>query len=418
MNNQTLIIILAVLIILSSFFSATETAFSSLNKIRLRYLANNGNSKAEKTLQLAENYTSLLSTILIGNNIVNILSASLATVLFTNLLGEKGVGVSTAVMTIVVLIFGEVTPKTVAKEIPESFAMFVTTPINILVKVMAPICFLFEKWSDFINGFFKNEDGDNFRSEEFITMVEEAQEDGDMDDHEADLLTNAIEFNDLDVREILTPRVDVIAAEVNMSQDVIEEMFRLNGFSRLPIYEGTIDNIIGVLHEKDFYYLFYKDSKKTIGDIIKPVLYTSPHVKISALLRQLQKEKTHMAVVIDEYGGTAGIITMEDILEELVGEIYDELDEIVEYYKRLNDNEYLVKGDAEIDDVFDYFDIDEDEDHNFNTVSGWVIHNIDRMPQVGDEFDYKNIHVTVTEADNKKALEVKMHFNDKKEEED
>lgn len=408
MDSQTLIFILAGLTILSAFFSASETAFSSANKIRLKYLANNGNKRAQEVLRLVEDYTSLLSCVLIGNNIVNTVSASLATLLFVNLFGQSGVGYASIVMTIVLLIFGEITPKTIAKEMPEHYAMSVAPVFSFLIFILRPINFVFEKWKYLLSHLFQAEDSESFRSEEFITMVEEAQEGGDMDDHEADLLTNAIEFKDMDVKDILTPRVDVVAAEVDMDYDIIEKKFRENGFSRLPVYEKTVDNIIGFIHEKDFYYLYYKQTKMSIREVLKPVIFTSPHVKISALLRQLQHDKTHMAVVIDEYGGTAGIITMEDILEELVGEIYDEHDQVIEYFQKISDTEYYVKGDADIDDAFEYFDIEPDDEYDFNTVSAWVIHNLDKIPKNGDSFVFQNLEVTVMEADAKRVLKVKV----------
>lgn len=418
MDNNTIIILLIVLVFLSAFFSASETAFSSVNKIRLKYLANSGNKRAAKTLLLADEFTKLLSTILIGNNIVNILSSSLSTILFVAIFQEAGVAYSSIVMTILILLFGEITPKTIAKEMPERFAMAVTPIISFLMFILKPFVFFFDKFQDFIGLFIKTSEDSSYRAEEFITLVEEAQTDGDMDDHEADLITNAIEFNDLDVHEIFTPRVDVVACDIDTPLKEVEKLFRENGFSRLPCYEGSIDNIIGVLHEKDFYYIYYSNSQTTLDQIIKEVLYTSPHIKISALLRQLQSSKSHMAIVVDEYGGTAGLITMEDILEELVGEIYDEHDEIIEYFKKLDDTTYLVKGDTDVEDMFEYFDISMDEEYDFNTVSGWVIHNMDKIPENNESFDYKNMHVTVVDADAKIVNEIKIEIIELQDEEE
>lgn len=419
MTNNNIIVILCVLVFLSAFFSATETSFSSFNKIKMKNLANDGNRKAKLVLHLSDDFPSLLSTILIGNNIVNIMASSLATVLFVDIIGEEsGVAASTIVMTIVVLICGEVTPKSIAKEMPEKFAMFVAPIIQILVFLLTPCNFFFRTLQKAVAFFFKVESDDSFSSEEFITIVEEAHSDGGMDDHEANLLTNAIEFNDLEVKDILTPRVDVIATSISAQIDDIEYLYRENGFSRLPVYEGNIDNIIGVLHEKDFYNLYYTNPTKPIVDILQAVNYTSPHIKISALLRQLQSSKSHMAVVIDEYGGTAGIITMEDILEELVGEIYDEHDEVEELYTKLDDKTYLIKGDLEIDDMLDLMNIENKEDFDFVTTSGWVIHNCDCIPEVGAEFDFKNLHVTVTDADSKVVNEIKVEIGEVEEEDE
>ncbi len=409
MNNT--IIVLIILVFLSACFSATETAFSSLNKIRLKNMANNGDKKAEKTLELAEEFNSLLSTILIGNNIVNIASSSIATVLFVTVFKENGALISTVIMTVTILIFGEITPKSVAKAHPEQFAMFFTPFISVLVVLFKPLTFIFNGLAYLISKIFKSQESDEFRSEEFITMVEEAQEGGNMNEDEADLITNAIEFNDQEVGKVYTPRVDMVANDINDTLDEIDKSFRESGFSRLPIYSGSIDNVIGILHEKDFYFHYYKDSATSIEQILTKPVFTTEHLKISALLKQLQKCKSHMAIVIDEYGGTLGIITMEDVLEEIVGEIYDEHDEVIEYFKKLDDVTYLVNCDADIEDMFEYFDIVPDEEYEFNTVAGWVIFNLDKIPLINDKFSYKNLDVTVIDADEKTVNEIKVIVN-------
>ena len=420
-NTMTLIGILAILVFCSSFFSATETAYSSINKIKLKNMASAGSRKAQKALELADGYDRLLSTILVGNNVVNILASSLATVLFVQNLGfgDAGVSLSTAVMTIVILIFGEISPKSIAKETPEKFAMAVAGVIGFIQTLLTPINFLFSLWKKLLSMMFKVENDDSMTQEELLTIVEEAQNEGDLEAHESDLICAAIEFNDLDVKDILTPRVDVIAVDVTDSLDEIELMFRNNNFSRLPVYENSIDNIVGVIHEKDFYNLYYNHIG-TFKSITQTLLYTSPHVKISSLLKQLQSSKTHMAVVLDEYGGTAGIITLEDILEELVGEIYDEHDQVKEYYKELDPNTYLIECDMDLDDMFEFFGLEDEEDYDFITVSGWVIHELERIPKVGESFTYKNLVVTVTQTDVRKVIEVKVSVipQDQSEEDD
>ena len=408
-NTMTLIGVLAVLVLCSSFFSATETAYSSINRIKLKNMASAGSRKAQKALELAEGYDRLLSTILVGNNVVNILASSLATVLFVQNLGfgDTGVSLSTAVMTVVILIFGEISPKSIAKESPEKFAIAVAGVIGFIQTLLTPINFLFSLWKKLLSMLFKVENDDSMTQEELLTIVEEAQNEGDLEAHESDLICAAIEFNDLDVKDILTPRVDVVAVDVTDSLDEIELMFRNNNFSRLPVYENSIDNIVGVIHEKDFYNLYY-NHMGTFKSITQMLLYTSPHVKISTLLKQLQSSKTHMAVVLDEYGGTAGIITLEDILEELVGEIYDEHDQVKEYYKELDPNTYLIECDMDLDDMFEFFGLEDEEDYDFITVSGWVIHELERIPKVGESFTYKNLVVTVTQTDARKVIEVKV----------
>ena len=418
MSNSTILMILIILILFYSFFSASETAFSSLNKIKLKALANTGNTKAAKTLELTEDFSKLLTTILIGNTIVNVVSASLATVLFTNILGGNGVAVSSVVMTLVIMVFGEIIPKNMAKYVPEKYAMACTPLLRLLVFIFTPLTFVFRYLEKMIARYYGKQN-DTYSTDEFITMVEEANEDGDIEDHEAEIITNALEFNDLDVGEILTPRIDVIAIELD--EDTIEEIelkYRDSGYSRLPVYEDSIDNIIGVLIEKDFYYHLLYEKSTNIREVLKPVIYTSPQVKISSLLKQFQTSKSHMAVVVDEYGGTQGIITMEDILEELVGEIYDEHDRVIEYYKKLDDKTYLVKADEDIDDLFEHFGIENNEDYEFNTVSAWVIDILDKIPVKGDSFDFKNMHIEVTDADEKKVNEIKITFMDTNEEKD
>ena len=418
MNNSNILLVLVFLVLCYSFFSASETAFTSLNKIKLKALANTGNKKAEKTLTLCENFSKLLTTILVGNTIVNVVAASLATVLFTNVLGGNGVAVSSIVMTLVIMFFGEIIPKNIAKFVPEKFAMSSTPILRFLCWIFTPLTFVFGYIEKLISNMYEN-DSETYSTDEFITMVEEANEDGDIEDHEADLITNALEFNDLNVGDILTPRTDVIAIDIN--EDSIEEIelkYRDSGFSRLPVYDDNLDNIVGVLIEKDFYYHLLYEKSTNIKEILKEAIYTSPQVKVSSLLKQLQNSKSHMAIVVDEYGGTEGIITMEDILEELVGDIYDEHDEVVEYYKKIDNDTYLVKADVDIDDMFEHFGIDCNEDYEFNTASAWVIDILDKIPVKGDSFDFMNMHVEVTDADSKKVNELKITFrkdeNDKK----
>ncbi|MBQ6559525.1 MAG: HlyC/CorC family transporter [Erysipelotrichaceae bacterium] len=414
MNNNDILMVLIILVLCYSFFSASETAFSSLNKIRLKAMINTGNEGAEKTLALADDFSKLLTSIMIGNTIVNVVAASLATVLFTNIYGGNGVAISSIVMTLVIMVIGEILPKTMAKHIPEKFAISVTPFLRLLVFLLTPLTFIFHLLEKLVSRFYED-NTETYSNDEIITMVEEANEEGEMEDHEAEIITNALEFNDLDVGEILTPRIDVIAIDVDEdSLQDIEKYYRDSGYSRLPVYEDSIDNIIGVLHEKDFYYHLLYEKDLDIRDILQKTMYTSSQVKISSLLKQFQSSKTHLAIVVDEYGGTEGIITMEDILEELVGEIYDEHDEVIEYYKKIDDNTYLVKGDLDIDDFFEHFAMENEEDFEFNTTSAWVIDVLDKIPSVGDNFDYKNLHIEVTDADSKKVNVLKITINDDK----
>lgn len=420
MNSQSVCIFaLVILLLFSSMFSAIETAYSSCNRIRLKNMENDGNKKAKKVLKILENFDKFLTTVLIGNNIVNIGSTTIATLLFTSLLGEtRGPTVSTIVMTLLVLTFGEILPKSLAKRVPEKFACMTVSFVTFFECIFTPLAFMFHVIQNFVCSFVKNNDDDSDIQDELITMVDEAEKDGDLKEHESDLISAAIEFNDLDVKDILTPRVDVVAVDITTSLKDLENIFRYHSFSRLPVYENSIDNIVGVIHEKDFFSQMVFE-QLPIRRIIKPVIYTSTNVKISTLLKQLQGAKLQMAVVLDEYGGTQGIITLEDIIEELVGEIWDEHDTVKEYYTKLDEHTYLVKCDADVDDMFERFDVDvEDQDYDYITVSGWAIHELEHIPRIGETFDFENLHVTITKADQRKVLELKVEIKEKNKEDE
>ena len=411
-GSLILILVLAVLILMSAYFSASETAFTSMNKVRMKNLANNGNKKAALALKVSGNYDRLLSTILIGNNIVNITSASLATIIFTRYFGDIGVTLSTVVMTVLVLIFGEISPKSLATESPETFAMFSAPRLNFLIIILTPLNFLFVQWKKLLSKIFKFKSKRGITEEELLTIVDEAHNDGGINEEESDLIKSAIEFNDLEVKDIYTPRVDIIAVEKSESKANVAKIFADSGFSRLPVYIDSIDNIVGVINQKDFYnYAFNTD--RTIESIIKPIVFIVQSMKISELLTMLQQTKSHIAVIIDEFGGTVGIVTMEDILEELVGDIWDEHDEIIQEFTKISDNEYKVLCSADLDDMFEMLGINNKCD--ISTVSGWVIQQFGRIPDVGDNFEYDNLLVTVTKTDYKRVLEIKITVNDKKE---
>lgn len=396
------ILILALLILGSAYFSATETAFSALNKIRIKNLANDGDKRAKLTLELSENYDKLLSTILIGNNIVNITATSVATVLFVKYMGDVGATVSTAVMTILVLIFGEISPKSLAKESPESFAMFSAPILRVMLTILSPLNFLFMLWKKLLSKIFKVKEDRGITEEELITIVEEAAQDGGIDVQEGELIRSAIEFDDIEVVDVLTPRIDIEAVPDTADEKEVKEVFKRSGYSRLPVYEGSTDNIIGVINQKDFY---NRDDSESVKSIIKPVIVTTESTKISKLLKLLQKQKSHMAVVTDEYGGTLGIVTMEDIIEELVGEIWDEHDEIINEFEQIEENKYRIVCSANLTKMLKLFD--KDEEFDMSTVSGWVIFEFGGIiPNEGDSFDYENLHVVVTKTDKRRVLEV------------
>ena len=418
---REMIIALIALVLTSGLFSAVETAYSSASRIRLKAMDNEHVRGAKEVLQILDHYDRFLTTVLIGNNIVNILAATLGTLLFTQKFGEqRGTTLSTIVMTLSVLLFGEITPKSLAKRIPEHFAIRMRGFVRFFEFLFTPLNIFFHGWQYLVNHLFKIEEDDTDISDELITMVDEAEKEGDLAQHESDLISAAIEFNDLDVKDILTPRVELVAVPITAGMKEVVQVFSMNSFSRLPVYENSIDNIVGVIHEKDFYNMMYKDHDNgMIRRIIKPVIYTSENVKISTVLKQLQAAKAHLAVVMDEYGGTAGIVTMEDIIEELVGEIWDEHDVVKEYYQKVNDSTYLVRCDADIDDMLEQFHVEPDTDeYDFITVSGWVIHELEHIPVAGESFYYKNLHVTVTKADRRKVSEIRVEIQDEKQQSD
>ena len=407
MNEDSIssILIIALLLLFSAYFSATETAFSSLNKTRLRAMAEKGNSRAALALKLSEQYDQLLSSILVGNNVVNIATSSISTLLFVGMLPKIGATVSTIVITIVVLIFGEISPKSLAKENPEKFAMFSAPIIRVVIWVLTPINFLFTLWKKLLTKLFKSDDSHRMTQDELLMLVEEVAQDGSIDQSEGDLLRSAIEFTDLDAEDILTHRVDLEAVPVTASKEEVANSFSESRYSRLLVYDGYIDNIVGVIHQKDFY-TGTGISDQPLTELMKEPVYVPQSVKISDLLKVLQKHKAHIAVVSDEYGGTLGIVTMEDILEELVGEIWDEHDEVIENFQKVGENTYRVLCSTDLDKLDRFFDLDVDSD--CTSISGWVMEQLGRIPEEGDCFDYEDLHVTVTATDYHRVLEIEV----------
>lgn len=400
------LIIIVICIILSSYFSATETAFLSLNRIRIKNMAENGNKKAKLVMKLSDNYDSLLSTILIGNNIVNIASASLATIIFVGLCGEEtGPTLSTIITTVIVLIFGEITPKGIAKEHPEAFALFSAPFINVLMKVFTPFNFIFGKWKKLVSRMFRSNSDRSITEEELLTIVEEAHQDGGIDEQESSLIKSAIEFSELEAKDILTPRVDIVGISTEDTKEDIARIFTQTGYSRLPLYEDTMDHIIGIVYHKDFYnYVFGKN--KDVDSIVRPAIFTTKNMGIDALLKELQQKKSHIAVILDEYGGTVGIVTLEDILEQLVGDIWDEHDEVTKEIEKISDTEYIVSGSEDVEELFEMLNINRELE--VLTVSGWVMEVLSKIPEKGDYFEYEFLNVKVLEMDEKRVDKIRV----------
>lgn len=410
-STVPLLIAIVVLLLLSGFFSSMETAYSCSNKLKLKTMSANGNKRAGKTLALAEKYDSLLSTILVGNNIVNITTSTLSGILFGFLIANQATSatVSTVITTIAVLIVGEITPKMIANVYPEKFAM-AGYPVLMFFKVLLyPINIIFSGYKWLLAKMFKLKNDSIVTEDEIMTMVEEAQVGGTLKQDETKLIRSVIEFDDLEVVDILIPRVNITAIELGTPLDKIKDIFDDEGYSRIPVYKGSIDTIVGILHEKDFFQAYLK-GKKDISSFLQSVVYTTEHIKISVLLKQLQKKKAHMAIVLDEYGGTSGIVTLEDILEELVGEIWDEHDEEVTWCRPVDENTTIFDANTSLLDLLEYYDIDTDEYRNYDasTISGWVIEQLGGIPAVGKKFEYNHLEIEITKSTVKKVLEIKV----------
>lgn len=409
------------LLLLSAFFSATETAFTSLNRIKMKNMANDDVKNAKLVLKLEDRYDKLLSTILIGNNIANIGMTAIATVMFVALLGGSlGPTASTVVMTVAVLIFGEISPKNIAKEHPEGFALFAAPIMRGLMWLFTPLNVLFSFWKKLLGKLFGTQENGSYTEDELITIVEEAQIGGSIGKEQQELITNAIEFDDLEAIDVITPRVDIVAVELGTSVEEIGRTFKESGLSRLPVYEDDLDNIIGIINQKDFHNYVVGENRE-LEQYIKPVAYVAESIKAAVLLKKMQTKKTHIAIIVDEYGGTTGLVTMEDIIEELVGKIYDEHDAIeMREVTRLYDGSYSVAGGANVEKFFEM--VGEDIDINATTINGWVMIELDRLAKVGDTFTYRSrhkiFHVRVTRADERRALMVQIRIEDIPEEDE
>ena len=419
MNGYLIAIIL--LTLSSTFFSATETAFSSANKIKLKNLAADDNKRAAYALRLCEDFDRLITAVLVGNTISNITMTTVATVYGIMAWGAKvGPTIATVMVTFLVLVFGEISPKILAREYAEETALALTPFVRALIFILTPLTFVFNGLKLFLKKVFGKKDGPEFSEDELLTIVEEAEAGGAIGEEQSELIANAIEFNDIDAIDILTPRVDIVAVEKGTPVAEIKKVFKESGLSRLPVYEDDLDNIIGVINQKDL----YNNNVKTIKDaekIIKPVAYVAETLKAAVLLKKMQAKRTHIAIVVDEYGGTTGLVTLEDIIEEIVGDIYDEHDTVtMKDVRPAGDDVYMVAGGANLEDFFEMFD--EEIDAEATTINGWVMIKLDRLPKVGDEFDYESkhklFHVKVTKADARRALMTRITVKDKPEDED
>ena len=403
-------ITIVVLILLSGFFSGTETAFSCVNRIKLKTMVSQGKKNAKAVYKFAdEKYDKLITAILVGNNIVNLTASALATVLFTKLLGGAAYSttVSTAVLTVAVLLFGEITPKYLASVYPEKFCFFFYPLMQLFYWILMPICKIFDGFKALLVKVFKLKKEETVTDEELLSLVDEAEELGTLKEDESELVRSALEFDDLKVEDILVPRVDVIALDAESTMDEIRTIFENSGYSRLPVYRETIDNVIGFIHERDFF-KGYLAGETNIEKLVQEIVFTTEHTRISTLLKQLQKQKMHMAAVSDEYGGLVGIVTLEDILEELVGEIWDEHDREEVHYGLITEGEYWIDGKCALDEIFELYEIEgEEENFESNTIGGWVTEVYGGIPPIGETVQFKCLEIKILKATKQKVLKVR-----------
>lgn len=412
-----LLIAYIILIVMSAFFSATETAYTAVNRVRLRTYAAAGNRKAQNALKMVEKHDKLLSTMLVGNNIVNITLTTIGTIFYARIILNNenlSVVISTISTTLLVLLFGEITPKSLASEKPEAMCMALNPIVTAVYYFLVPLNAIFVLWKKLLTKVFKLERGASVTEDELKTYVDTAESGGEIDEHERKLIRSAIEFDDLDVYDIMTPRVNVIAINETESLEEVSSKFRDNEFSRLPVYSESIDSIIGIVHEKDLF--LNARGEFNLKSILQPSICLSKNMKISAALRVLQKAKVHMAVVVDEYGGTSGIVTMEDIIEELVGEIWDEHDEEEVLIRRADDDTFIVSGSENLDSMFDALGLYVQEDFESTSVGGWVTEQMEKIPVAGESFEFQNLTIIVLKATVKRVVEIKVKISPPEEE--
>ena len=395
------LVIIFFLIWFSAFFSASETAYTSANKIRLRSKAENGSKSAARALKIIEKYDKTLTTILIGNNIVNILTSSLATVLFIDLLkdADKGSVVSTVAVTIVVLIFGEILPKTIAKSHAEAFACTISGVMSFLTTIFTPLSAIFILLQRGANRLFRSKEKEvSMTEQELISIIDEIEDEGVLEEQEGSLVRSALVFDETIVSQVITPRVNIVAVEINADIERVKELFIKEQYSRLPVYEKTVDHIVGVITQHDLFERIVRGDSFTIRDIMQDTLHIPNLMKISDVLKQMQKKKIHLAVVVDQYGGTEGIVTLEDIIEELVGEIWDESDEITAPVRFISETVFETSGEVSQNDFNRFFEaraMDFRIDTESNTVGGWLFELFGRIPEENDSIRTEDFNITV-----------------------
>lgn len=406
-------LILVICVAFSAIFSSAETAFSSVNLIRMKSYASQENKRAKRVLRLSKDYNSILTAILIGNNIVNIAASSIGTVIFTSYFGASGPAISTVALTVIILIFGEVMPKSIAKDKAEAVSMTSSGFLQVLTVLFKPFIFLFNGLKKLTEKFTKSEAQPSVTEQELKVIVEEIESEGVLEDHESQLVRSALDFDETTAEEVLVPRVDIVSVSISAGVEEIKQLFLTERYSRVPVYERSIDNIVGVLYEKDFFraYIQRESGPFDLRGLLQQPLFIPPQTKISDLLKQIQSVRAHMAVVTDQYGGVEGIVTLEDVLEELVGEIYDEDEEIVEDVQRVEPGRFLVNPDMAVEDLFEEIGyVPKSFASESNTVGGWVFELLEHIPAQGEKAAFEDLELTVAAISEQRirSLEVRV----------
>lgn len=408
---------LMVLIALSAFFSASEMALSSVNRVRLRAMSENGDLRAQRALDLTENFDRTLSVILIGNNVVNIAAASMATVFATRLLPNGGVAIATFATTLVILVFGEVMPKSVAKENAEALSLSFGGMLSVMCFLLTPLSILFVKLQALVSRLCGQKENQPLVTEqELKNIIETIEEEGVLDEQRSELMQSALDFDETTVQEVLTPRVDMTAINIDDPPDKTRDIILAERFSRIPVYERSLDNIIGILYARDYLEAALSGERPVqLRPLLAKPLFVHKTQRISSLLSEFKKERLHMAVVIDDFGGTMGIVSLEDLLEELVGEIYDEDEEATEDFVELSDGVYRISGDFSVEEVMERIGYEErDFESEFATLGGWALQQLGRIPQSGDSFEYNGITVTIEEMDDQRIVTLNVAYKPEK----
>lgn len=417
------IVLIIILIAMSAFFSASETAISSVNRIRLKSMAESGSKGAERALKILTKYDKALTTILIGNNIVNIATSSISTILCIQLVGEKyGSLVATVAVTLIVLIFGEVMPKGLAKDHAEGVCIGVSAVITFLMLIFTPFSSFFILLKKGMAKLFHKKKSVSVTEEELMAIIDEIEDEGVLEEQESDLVRSALQFDEITADEIITPRVRIVAVEVNDSAEEVRTKFLKEQYSRMPVFEKNLDNIVGIINEKDFIKAYSeKGAELSVRELVQETIYVPSMQKISEVLRVMQKRKCHMSVVLDQHGGTLGIVTMEDLLEELVGEIWDESDEVKSPVTVRGEGEFDIYGEVSLNSLRRFLesrDIDLEIDSEAHTVAGWVLELFGSIPKNGDVTETEELSIKVLDAAELRVNKVRITLKEKPQEDD